>query len=183
MDNRNQTARGVNRGSQLRVTACHAAVLLSILVLTPIGFAQSQTRMPAFELEAVNGTRFSSKQLAGKVALVDFWATWCKPCLEEIPAFNELHARYRDKGLVVLGITTQSGWASDIKPDVDKLKIAYPVVVGDQKVEKGFGGIWGFPTTFLVDRQGRIVKKYTGQDPKKREQIEAELRKLLTDKF
>ncbi len=138
--------------------------------------------MPAFELETLNGSRLSSKTLAGKVALVDFWATWCKPCLEEIPAFNELYARYRDKGLVVVGITLHSGWASDIKPEADKLKIAYPVVVGDEKAEKGFGGIWGFPTTFLIDRHGRIVKKYTGQDPKKRAQIEAELQKLLSEK-
>lgn len=159
-----------------------SALLLTALAAAPALSAQSQARMPAFELETVNGTRFSSKQLGGKVALVDFWATWCKPCIEEIPIFNEVYARYRDKGLVVLGITIQSGWASDIKPDVEKLKIVYPIVVGDQKVEKGFGGIWGFPTTFLIDRQGRIVKKYTGQHPKKREQIEAELRKLLTDK-
>ncbi len=120
--------------------------------------------MPAFELETLNGGRLSSKSLAGQVALVEFWATWCKPCLEEIPVFNDLYARYRDKGLVVVGIATQSGWASDIKPEAEELKIAYPVVVGDQKVEKGFGGIWGFPTTFLVDRQGRIVRKFTGQD-------------------
>lgn len=169
----------------LRRSSCAAvcgATLLLVLLVVPNLVAQIQPRMPSFELETLNGKRFSSGALAGKVAVVDFWATWCKPCLEEIPHFNELHARYRDKGLVVLGIATQSGWASDIKPDVQKLKIAYPVVVGDDKVEKGFGGIWGFPTTFLVDRQGRIVKKFTGQDPKKRAQIEAELQKLLSEK-
>lgn len=135
--------------------------------------------MPAFELETMSGSRFSSRALSGKVAIVDFWATWCKPCLDEIPQFNALHSEYRDKGVVVLGIVSQSGWASDIKPDVEKLKIAYPIVVGDDKVEKGFGGIWGFPTTFIVDQQGRVVKKFTGQDPKKHAQIEAELQKLL----
>lgn len=138
--------------------------------------------MPAFELETMKGGRLASSTLAGKVAIVDFWATWCKPCLQEIPHFNALHSKYRGKGVVVLGIVTQSGWASDIKPDVERLKIEYPVIVGDDKVERGFGGIWGFPTTFIVDQHGRIVKKFTGQDPKKQAQIEAELQKLLGGK-
>lgn len=172
--------------SKSKPEACWLVLLCTALLVafTPVPalYAQTQLRMPSFELETMTGARFSSRALAGKVAVVDFWATWCKPCLEEIPQFNALHSRYRAKGVVVLGIATQSGWASDIRPDVEKLKIAYPVVVADDKVEKGFGGIWGFPTTFLVDRQGRIVKKFTGQDPKKRAQIEAELQKLLNDK-
>jgi len=156
-------------------------VLAVGLGFSPAVFAQMQ-QIPAFELEKLDGTRFSSKSLNGQVVLVDFWATWCKPCLEEIPHWNELHERYREKGLVVLGITIQSGWASDIKPDVEKLKIKYPLVIGDQKVEKGFGGIWGFPTTFLIDRKGRIYKKYTGQQPQKHAQIEADIQKLLAEK-
>lgn len=137
--------------------------------------------MPSFNLEALDGTRFSSKWLGGKVALVDFWATWCAPCIAEIPHWNELYARYREKGLVVLGITIQSGWASDIKPDAQRFNMKYPVVVGDERVEKGFGGIWGLPTTFLVDRKGRIHKKYEGQDPQKHAQMEADMQKLLVE--
>jgi thiol-disulfide isomerase/thioredoxin len=113
---------------------------------------------------------------------VDFWATWCSPCIAEIPAWNELYRRYQEKGFVVLGVTIRSGWASDIKPDVEKLKIAYPVVVGNDKVEKGFGGIWGFPTTFLVNRKGQIYKKYIGMDPKKQAGIEVDIQKLLAEK-
>lgn len=182
MKSRNHTTLPGNPGRRRFCAAAWRALFLPAFTLTPGVLAQSQARMPAFELETPNGTRFSSKLLSGKVALVDFWATWCKPCIEEIPLWNELYARHRDKGLMVLGITIQSGWASDIKPDVEKLKIAYPIVVGDEKVEKDFGGVWGFPTTFLLDRQGRILKKYTGQDPQKRAQIEAELTKLLPDK-
>lgn len=183
MNARNPTAPSAKLGRRRFCAAGWRAVLfLAVFTVAPGAFAQSQARMPSFELETPNGTRFSSKLLGGKVALVDFWATWCQPCIEEIPRWNELYARHRNKGLVVLGITMQSGWASDIKPEVGKLKIAYPIVVGDQKVEKGFGEIWGLPTTFLVDRQGRIVKKYVGGDPQKRAQIEAELKKLLTEK-
>jgi len=150
--------------------------------VVPVVFAQTLKSVPTFDLESINGSRLSSKALEGKVVLVDFWATWCQPCIEEIPHWNELHARYQAKGFVVLGMTIRSGWASDIKPDAEKLKIAYPVVVGNDDVEKGFGGIWGFPTTFLVNRKGQIYKKYTGSYPQKQAQIEADIQKLLAEK-
>ena len=70
----------------------------------------------------------------------------------------------------------------EVSPDAEKLKIAYPVVVGNDDVEKGFGGILGFPTTFLVNRKGQIYKKYTGTYPEKQTQIEADIQKLLAEK-
>ena len=148
----------------------------------PHPFAQALQPAPAFDVESLDGSRFTSKALEGKVVLVDFWATWCQPCIEEIPRWNQLYARYQGKGLVVVGMTIRSGWASDIKPDAVKLKIAYPVVVGNDDVEKGFGGIWGFPTTFLVNRKGQSYKKYTGSYPQKQAQIEGDIQKLLAEK-
>lgn len=156
-------------------------VVVSAASLT-VAFAEALHPIPAFDLESVDGTRVTSKALEGKVVLVDFWATWCAPCIEEIPQWNELYARYRDKGFVVLGMTIRSGWAKDIKPDAAKLKIAYPVLFGNDDVEKGFGGIWGFPTTFLVNRKGQISKKYIGTPPQKQAQIEADIQKLLAEK-
>jgi thiol-disulfide isomerase/thioredoxin len=150
--------------------------------LLPVAFGQALQPVPTFDLESVHGTRFTSKALEGKAVLVDFWATWCQPCIAEIPQWNELYARYQSKGLVVVGMTIRSGWASDIKPDAAKLKMGYPVVVGNDDVEKGFGGIWGFPTTFLVNRKGQIYKKYTGTYPQKQTQIEADIQKLLAEK-
>jgi thiol-disulfide isomerase/thioredoxin len=148
----------------------------------PDALAQALQPAPAFDVESLDGSRFASKALEGKVVLVDFWATWCQPCIEEIPQWNQLYARYQGKGLVVVGMTIRSGWASDIKPDAAKLKMAYPVVVGNDDVEKGFGGIWGFPTTFLVNRKGQIYKKYTGTYPQKQTQIESDIQKLLAEK-
>lgn len=176
--------------SMVRFRACRlvASLLAVSFVVTaasrvlPVVFAQALQHAPAFDLETVDGTRLSSKVLEGKVVLVDFWATWCQPCIEEIPRWNELHTRYQAKGLVVLGMTIRSGWASDIKPDAERLKIVYPVVVGNDDVEKGFGGIWGFPTTFLVNRKGQIYKKYTGTYPLKQAQIEADIQRLLAEK-
>ena len=166
-------------GTSLLAACC---VLASASGFLPVALAQTLQRVPAFDLESLDGTRFTSKALEGKVVLVDFWATWCAPCIAEIPQWNELYTRYQSKGLVVVGMTIRSGWASDIKQDAAKLKMAYPVVVGNDDVEKGFGGIWGFPTTFLVNRKGQIYKKYSGTYSQKRAQIEADIQRLLAEK-
>jgi thiol-disulfide isomerase/thioredoxin len=138
--------------------------------------------MPSFELETLNGTRFSSTALAGKVALIDFWATWCQPCIEEIPFWNQLQQRHAHQGFTVLGIAVQSGWASDIRSDIEKakLEIKYPIMVGNEKVAQEFGGVLGFPTTFLIDRNSQIYRKYTGQYPGKQAEIEQDIEKLLS---
>ena len=166
-------------GAGLLITCCFLAFANGFL---PVALAQALHPVPAFDLESIDGSRVTSKALEGKVVLADFWATWCAPCIAEIPDWNKLYARYREKGLVVLGVTIRSGWASDIKPDAEKLKMAYPVVVGNDDVEEGFGGIWGFPTTFLVNRKGQIYKKYTGTYPQKQTQIEADIQTLLAEK-
>ena len=176
---RTRLFRGRPIGTRLLTLLC---ILACARGVPRAALAQSLQPAPAFDVESVDGTRFTSKALAGKVVLVDFWATWCAPCIAEIPRWNELYTRYKDKGFVVLGVTIRSGWASDIKPDAEKLEMAYPVVVGNDQVERGFGGIWGFPTTFLVNRKGQIYKKYTGTYPHKEAQIEAGIQKLLAEK-
>ena len=184
MSNDRYTPPGLSKhraGRSFCLAGLRALVLLLVFAGAATTFAQDRARIPSFDLEALDGSRFSSTSLAGKVILVDFWATWCAPCIQEIPHLNDLQARYRTQGLVVVGVTVQSGWASDVKPDVERFGIRYPVVLGDQNVEKGFGGVWGLPTTFLVDRKGRIHRKYAGQDPQKHVHLEAEIQKLLAD--
>src|SRR5438067_12328349 len=96
---------------------------------------------PDFELENVAGGTLKSDDLKGKVTVVDFWATWCEPCISEIPNYNALRQTYADKGVEILGVTVESGPLKDIKPKVEELQMKYPVVVGTDKVIDGFGGL------------------------------------------
>jgi thiol-disulfide isomerase/thioredoxin len=136
---------------------------------------------PEFELENVAGGKLKSNDLKGKVTVVDFWATWCEPCISEIPNYNALRQSYNDKGVEILGVTVESGKLNDIKPKVEELKMKYPVVVGDDKVIDGFGGLIGFPTTFIVDKDWRVYKKYLGMTRNKKEMIEKDLQKLIAE--
>ena len=137
---------------------------------------------PKFRLTDVNGKPFKSSQLKGSVVVLDLWATWCEPCLADIPMFNRLHEKFGSRGLKVVGIAVESGWAKDIKPHVSKLGIKYPVLVGTDKVVEQYELI-GFPTTYLIGTDGKIVKKYTGTLPdtegEKETDLEREIERLF----
>ncbi len=140
---------------------------------------QAKGPAPDFDLVNVAGGKLKSSDIKGKVTIVDFWATWCVPCIQEIPNFNKLHTKYDGKGVQMLAITLESGPLADIKPKVEKFKMQYPVLVGDDKVVEGFGGVIGFPTTFIVTKDWKIYKKYLGITPSKAEKIEKDVEALL----
>ena len=118
--------------------------------------------MPAFQLKDVDGVEFDSSQLKGKVVIIDFWATWCPPCRMEVPHFQALHEQYGDKGLAMVGISLDSEGAYTVKPFMANNKVTYTMLIGDQNIANEYGGIRAIPTTFVVDRSGKVVKKYTG---------------------
>jgi thiol-disulfide isomerase/thioredoxin len=160
-----------------------ALILLGCTSNTGGGPAPSSQKSmaPDFELENVAGGTLKSADLKGKVTVVDFWATWCEPCISEIPNYNAIRQSYADKGVEILGVTVESGPLKDIKPKVEELKMKYPVVVGTDKVIDGFGGLIGFPTTFIVDKDWRVYKKYLGMTRNKKEMIEKDLQKLIAE--
>src|SRR3989454_9627499 len=129
---------------------------------------------PDFKLNDLNGKAFKSSQLQGNVVLVDLWATWCEPCIADIPMLNRLHEKFGSRGLKVIGIAVESGWAKDIKPHVAKLGIKYPVLVGTEKIVEQYEMI-GFPTTYLIGRDGKLVKKYLGTLPDQEKEKETEM--------
>lgn len=120
------------------------------------------TTMPAFELvELPAKNDFNSDQLQGKVVLINFWATWCGPCVAEYPDLMQLHTAYSAKGFSVVGLSMDQS-AGNVKKFMEKAGTVYPMLMGDSTVSRAFRAGSGLPVSFLIDRQGTIVKKYYG---------------------
>jgi peroxiredoxin len=132
----------------------------------------------SFTLEDMNGNDVKLADHKGKVILLDFWATWCAPCKYEIPVFVELYAKYREQGLVVLGVSVDDP-IEKLRPFAAEYKMNYPVLIGRGRddVQEAFGPVWGLPTTLLIGRNGLICKRHTGIATK--EQFEREIKGLL----
>lgn len=139
--------------------------------------AQALKKAPNFTLLDLEGKPFSFSDLKGKVVILDFWATWCPPCREEIPHFKALYSQYKSEGLEVVGISVDKGGVNVVKSFARDYEINYPILMGNQEVAADYGGIRGIPTTFVVDRQGRIVEKFVGYRDK--EVFESVIQKLL----
>ena len=113
----------------------------------------------------------------GEVVLLNIWATWCGPCRVEMPWFVELQERYRKRGLTMIGVSLDDdGWTS-VRPFAAAQHVTYPLAIGDGRVARAFGGIDVLPSTFIVDRSGRIAVAHEGLVPK--ETYEQEIAALL----
>ena len=122
--------------------------------------------MPRWELLDMDGNKISSREFEGKVVVVDFWATWCQTCVQELPAFTALQEKYGKEGLVVIGIALDELGAQSVKPFVRQHGINFTVLAGDTSVQLAFGGLDGLPTTFIFDRDGKLVSKHSSyQEP------------------
>jgi peroxiredoxin len=120
---------------------------------------------PQWKLKDVHGTVVSSEQFKGKVVVVDFWATWCGPCRTEIPGYVDLQRKYGKDGLVVVGVSMDEAGPKVVEEFVKKFGVNYQMVMGDDAVQSAFGGMDAIPTTFLIDRAGKIRDKKVGAEP------------------
>jgi peroxiredoxin len=134
-------------------------------------------KLKDFTLKSLAGETVNLRGLEGqKVVIVNFWATWCGPCRREIPDFNEVYSRYRDRGVEILGVSVDQEAENVVPPFLRGNPMAYPVLLGSPELTYEYG-IRGLPTTFIIDRSGKIASRIVGMTSAAR--LEAELAKLL----
>jgi len=134
---------------------------------------------PSFTLQDLKGNQISLSDFQGKVVILDFWATWCPPCVIEIPHFIELYEQYKDKGFAMVGISLDRQGVGVVESFVRKYRVNYPILMTDGQVDRVYGGITGIPTTFVIDRAGNIRRKYVGY--RNKAVFEADIKALLAE--
>ena len=117
---------------------------------------------PDFELASLDGKKVRLSDYRGKAVLLNFWATWCSPCKVEMPWFVDLQKKYGNDGLVILGVAMDDSEAPKIAQFTSELGVNYPVLLGTDRVSEQYGNVQFLPTTFYIDREGRIISKNTG---------------------
>jgi len=120
---------------------------------------------PAWKLKDVDGNVVASSQFRGKVVVLDFWATWCGPCRSEIPGYVELQKKYGADGLVFVGVSVDTDGPEVVRRFIKEHGVNYTVVMADDKVVDAYAPIEGYPTTFIIDRDGLIRNKKLGSRP------------------
>lgn len=153
-------------------------ILAAALLALSTPAAQAATKMPDFVLASVmDGKEVSSSSFENKTLLVTFFATWCPPCIEEIPSLIKLQEKFGKDGFSVIGLSVDQSKARVVRRFVVKQGINYPVLMADAKTMQSFGGVYGIPVSFLVNKNGNVVKKYPGYIPQS--VLEKDLKKIL----
>jgi peroxiredoxin len=161
------------RGLPIVALLAILALIVSVDAAAPTGAAQATSLggkpapsligkpAPAFALKDITGAPLTLADYRGKVVLIDFWATWCVPCREEIPHFVQLQTKYARRGFSVIGISMDDA-PEPVPPFARKYGMNYPVALGSATLAERYGGVLGLPVAFVVDRDGRIRYRYDG---------------------
>lgn len=131
---------------------------VSALVLIPV------PKAPEVRFAELSGNAFSTSELRGKVVLVNFWATYCKPCMHEMPKVIETHTRFAPYGLETIAVAVRHDDPGRVADYAQKRALPFKVALDRSgEVAKGFGRVRITPTTFLIDKQGRMLRRYVGE--------------------
>ncbi len=137
--------------------------VIPLLLMITVLEANAATQMPAFALKSVHdGKIVSSKSFKGKVLFVTFFATYCPPCVAEMESLVALQKDLAPAGFSVIGFSLDQGGPAKVSKFTKERGVNYPVLMGDLKTTRDFGGVYGIPTAFLVNKKGHVVKKYMG---------------------
>ena len=165
----------------MRIAAATAAIGVGVLVLALWLHGRTPRVAPDFAVPDLDGQAVHLSAFRGRVVLVNLWATWCPPCREEMPSMERLHQRLKDKGFVILAVSEDEGGAAGVKTFVEQMHVTFPVLLDpDGDVGRKYE-VWGFPESFLLDRDGRVVERVIGpRDWSSPEQI-ARIEALMAD--
>jgi peroxiredoxin len=154
-----------------------AVLSIALLAADPSPAAEPRPAAPDWQLRDVNGKPVNLADFKGRLVVLNFWATWCPPCRQEIPGFVALQRKYQDKGLVIIGVSLDQQGPGVVKPFIGRFGVNYPVVMGNGQIVSDYGGVEAIPTTFIIDRQGKVVTVHQGFTDNAT--FEAEIRSLL----
>ncbi|MDZ7680798.1 MAG: TlpA disulfide reductase family protein [Fodinibius sp.] len=171
----------------MRPTLSVHSMLLLITLFSLLSCGQSDAQQssknpsdfkdaPNFSLETRDGNSFTLQEHEGKVVVLNIWATWCSPCRKEIPDFIELYDEMKDQGVLFAGVSVdENGW-SDVRPYAKKMEINYPIMVADAAFSRKYGPFRAIPTTFIINKLGKV--EYVGAGMLTKEKLKPILEKL-----
>jgi thiol-disulfide isomerase/thioredoxin len=141
-------------------------LLLGLLVYfwfrPPAWVSDTEPALPPLHFELLDGRRVTLEELRGKVVLVNFWATWCPYCRHEMPDMQRFYDGWRPRGFEIIALS-QDGNAQSVRAFMAEKGYRFPVGMVDASHSQAFGGVSRLPTSFLIDKQGRLRKKISGQ--------------------
>jgi thiol-disulfide isomerase/thioredoxin len=144
-----------------------------------LGVDSGPATTPQYRFVTLDGQEISDASLRGKVVLVNIWATWCTPCRVEMPLLEQMQARHKDAGFVIVGLAVDRVSTEQVRRFVEERGVTYPIAHVDGSAEQIFGGVRGYPTSFLIDRTGKIRQAVIG--PIGPLSLEPAVRRLLAE--
>jgi thiol-disulfide isomerase/thioredoxin len=156
-------------GPDSRISTLRASLIcfsLPLLVLAwtapPVLAGESVKTAPAFVVKTVEGKSLKFADFKGRPVVIDFWATWCKPCRASMPHLETVHKRYEPQGLVVMGLSVDEEEPAEVRRFVQKLGVSFRIAMADERVLDLYGPVRSIPTTFFINRQGEVVRRVVG---------------------
>ena len=137
-------------------------LLLPLAIAVGAAQVQAEPQAPSFAVRGVEGRVIRSGDFRGRPMVLDFWATWCGPCRASMPHLDAMQTRYRDRGLVIVGLSVDEQPPSEVRDFAQRLGVKFRLGMADEKVLDSFGPIRAIPTTFFINRQGEVVRRVVG---------------------